>query len=87
MDVDDKDLPYYQGKEAAHYFMGIVYLEAGKFDKARETFQLVLRSKPEGKWHKPSDKMWKKTDRAVRSLRGWTVGDVGRKIAIKDEVT
>jgi S-layer homology domain len=85
--VDEQKLIYYQGKEAATYFTGLAYLEALDFQKARDSFAAVLNAKREGKWHERADKAWKKTDRIVRALAGITVGDVGKKIAIKDEVT
>jgi tetratricopeptide (TPR) repeat protein len=85
--VDEKRLIYYQGMEAGHYFMGIAYLEALEFQKARDKFADVLNAKREGKWHGPADKAWKKTDKIVRAMAGITVGDVGKKIAIKEQVT
>jgi outer membrane protein assembly factor BamD (BamD/ComL family) len=85
--VDEKKLIYYQGKEALTYFMGIAYLEALEFQKARDKFAEVLNSKREGKWHAKADKAWKKTDKIVRAMAGITVGDVGKKIAIKESVT
>ncbi len=85
--VDEKKLFYYQGTEAAQYFMGLAYLEALEFQQARDKFTAVLNAKREGKWHEKADKAWKKTDNIVRAMGGITVGDVGRKIAIKDSIT
>jgi tetratricopeptide (TPR) repeat protein len=85
--VDETKLIYYQGKEAGHYFMGLAYLEAFEFQKARNQFAEVLNVKREGKWHEKTDKVWKKTDKIVRAISGITVGEVGKKIAIKDQVT
>jgi hypothetical protein len=85
--VDERNLIYYQGTEAATYFMGISYIEALEFTKARDTFAEVLNAKREGKWHEKADKAWKKVDKIVRAMAGITVGDVGKKIAIKDSVT
>lgn len=87
VNVDEKQLVYYQGKEAADYFMGLAYMEALEFQKARDKFADVLNSKREGKWHGMADKMWKKTDKIVRAMAGITVGDVGKKIAVKDSIT
>lgn len=87
VNVDEKQLVYYQGKEAADYFMGLAYMEALEFQKARDKFADVLNSKRAGKWHGMADKMWKKTDKIVRAMAGITVGDVGKKIAVKDSIT
>ncbi len=67
--------------------MGLAYLEALEFQKARDKFAEVLNAKREGKWHEKADKAWKKTDKIVRAMAGITVGDVGKKIAIKEAVT
>ncbi|MBJ6723865.1 S-layer homology domain-containing protein [Geomonas sp. Red875] len=85
--VDEKQLVYYQGKEAANYFMGVAYLESLQFAKARDQFQKVLDSRSNGKWHEKADRAWKKVDRIVRAMAGITVGDVGKKIAVKETVT
>jgi len=87
LNPDERKLLYYQGKEAITYFMGLSYLEALEFAKARDSFSAVLGSRQEGKWHEKADQGWKKTDRIVRALAGITVGDVGKLIAIKDSVT
>ena len=85
--VDEQQLVYYQGKEAANYFMGLAYLEALEFQKARDKFAEVLNMKREGKWNERADRAWKQTDKIVRAMAGITVGDVGKKIAIKDSIT
>ena len=84
--VDERKLLFYDGKEAAIYFMGMAYLNAREFQKARDSFSDVLNAKREGKWHEMADKGWKKTDKIVRALSGITVGDVGKEIAMKDSV-
>ena len=49
--VDEKKLSYYRGVEAAHYFMGVAYMTAYEFSKARDSFQKVLGAKMDSKWH------------------------------------
>jgi len=85
--VDETKLTYYQGAEAAHYFLGKAYLAALEFRQARDKFADVLNAKREGKWHEKADKAWKKTDKIVRAMAGITVSDVGKQIAVKDSVT
>ncbi len=85
--IDERRLDYYQGKEAASYFMGLAYLEAYQFRKAEDKFRETLDSRKMGKWNEPADKAWKKTSKIVRAMGGITVGDVGKKIAVKDAVS
>lgn len=85
--VNEQNLLYYQGKESANYFMGIAYLQAQEYQKARDEFSNVLNARRDGKWHAPADRGWKKADRIVRATAGITVGDVSKKIAVKDSVT
>ena len=87
MPVDEKLLNYYHGKEAASYFMGLAYLESYSFRKAEDKFRETLDSRKMGKWNAPADQAWKKTSKILRALGGITVGDVGRKIAVKDSVS
>lgn len=85
--VDEKKLTYYQGTEAASYFMGLAYLDAREFQKSRDKFSDVLNMKREGKWHEKADKAWKRVDKIVRAMSGITVGDVGKQIAVKETIT
>lgn len=85
--VDEKLLDYYQGLEAAPYFMGLACLEAYEFRKAEDKFRETLAVRKEGKWNEPADRAWKKTAKIVRAMGGITVGDVGRKIAVKESVS
>lgn len=87
LNVDESKMPYYQGKEAAVYFMGAAYLQALEFQQARDKFAAVLNTKGDSKWHEKADRLWKKTDKIVRAMAGITVGEVGRKIAIKDSIS
>lgn len=85
--IDERLLNYYQGREAASYFMGLAYLEAYQFRKAEDKFRDTLDGRKMGKWNEPADKAWKKTSKIVRAMGGITVGDVGKKIAVKDTVS
>lgn len=84
--VDEKLLDYYQGREAAMYFMGLAYLDAYEFRKAEDKFRDTLGTRRDGKWNEPADRAWKKTTKIVRAMGGITVGDVGKKIAVKESV-
>lgn len=85
--VKEERLIYYQGPESLDYFMGLAFLKALEFQKARDAFARVLNAKKQGKWSAPADAAWKKTDRIVRAEAGPTIGDIGRKIAVQDFVT
>lgn len=85
--IDEKKLIYYQGTEAADYFLGIAYLNAMEFQKSRDKFADVLNMKRDGKWHEKADKSWKRVDKIVRAMAGITVGDIGKLIAVKESVT
>jgi len=85
--VDERLLDYYQGKEAAMYFMGLAYLDAYEFRKAEDKFRDTLGARRDGKWNEPADRAWKKTTKIVRAMGGITVGDVGKKIAVKESVS
>lgn len=84
--VDERLLDYYQGKEAAMYFIGLAYLDAYEFRKAEDKFRETLGTRRDGKWNEPADRAWKKTTKIVRAMGGITVGDVGKKIAVKESV-
>lgn len=87
LNIDENKLGYYQGKKAAHYFMGLFYLESLVFQKAKDKFAAVLNAKKEGKWNEKADRAWKKTDKIIRAIAGITIGNVGKKIAIQDSIT
>jgi tetratricopeptide (TPR) repeat protein len=85
--TDEEKLIYYKVPEAADYFMGAAFLEAGDFQEARDSFEAVLNARSTGKWHGPADKAWKRTDKIVRALSGMTLGDAGKRIAVLEKVT
>lgn len=84
--VDERKLLYYDGREAADYFMGLAYIDGREFQKARDRFDSVLKSRREGKWHDPAEVSWKKTDKLVRALSGITLGDIGNEVAVMDSI-
>ena len=85
--VDERSLIYYDGKEAAPYFMGVAYLEAREFQKARDRFGEVLNMKRDSRWHEPADRGWKRVDKIVRAMAGITLGGVGKEIALRESVS
>ena len=84
--VKEENLPYYQTRSAAHYFMGYAYYKAYEFRKAEMALSKVLSSKP-GKWHDKADNLYKKVQKIVRAMGQYTLTKVAKKIAVKDEVT
>jgi len=83
--VKAEELPYYKGKEAAHYFMGAAYFKAYKFREAEGALSDVLSLAP-GKWHEPANKLYKRVQKINRASANFTMTDVGKKIAVKDGV-
>jgi hypothetical protein len=68
--------------------MGMAYFRgAHDFSRARDLFRQVLDAKREGKWHEKSDTAWRKADKVSRATAGITIGDVGHKIALQDDVS
>ena len=43
--VNEDQLPFYRGREAATYYMGAAYLEASQFENARNRFEDVLNAR------------------------------------------
>jgi len=87
LSVNESNLIYYQAAESVDYFMGLAYLRAHHFQKAREMFASVLKQRPQGKWQIYADMAWKKTDKIARAAAGITVGDIGKRIAVQDKIT
>ncbi len=58
--VDEKKLAYYDGREAATYFMGIAYLEARDFAQARDMFSDIVGGRRDSVWYAPADIYLKK---------------------------
>lgn len=83
--VKAEELPYYKGKEAAHYFMGVAYFKAFKFREAEGSLGDVLALAP-GKWHEPANKLYKQVQKINRASANYTLTDVGKKIAVKGQV-
>lgn len=84
--VDEKRLLFYEGREAATFFMGKAYLEGREFQAARDRFADVLNERKSGRWNSEADAFWKRTDRIVRALAGVTLGDIGKEVAVKESV-
>ena len=88
LSVDENALPYYRGREAATYFMGLAaFRGAHDVTRARALFRQVLDAKRGGRWHEPANTAWRQADKVARATAGITIGDVGRKIAIQTQVS
>jgi tetratricopeptide (TPR) repeat protein len=86
--LDEQRLLYYQGREAALYFMGLAYYRSAQdFGRARDLFRQTLDAKRDSRWHAKADAAWGKTDKIARAMAGITVGNVGRQIATQDQVS
>ncbi len=83
--VKPAELPYYQRKQAADYFMGVAYFKGLRFRDAEETLGVVLSATP-GRWHEPANQLYKRVQKITRAAANFTLTDVAKRIAIKDDV-
>jgi len=83
--VKTEDLPYYRNKEAAPYFMGVAYYKDYRFRDAEDMLARVMGASP-GRWHEPAGKLFKKVHKIIRASASYTLTDVAKRIAVKDEV-
>lgn len=87
LELNENKLDYYQGRDAAYYFMGEAYLEAKEFSKARDKFREVLEMKKQSKWHEKADKAWKRLSKLERAIAGMVLGEIGKKLAQEEKIT
>jgi tetratricopeptide (TPR) repeat protein len=83
--LDGADLPYYRTGEAADYFMALAAYKAQQFLDAEQLLAAVTQTRP-GRWHAPAGTLFRKVHKIVRAMASYTLTDVARDIAIKDEV-
>ncbi len=83
--VNVAELPYYRALEAADYFMGRAAYKAFQFRDAEDLLSRVTQAPP-GRWHQPASALFKKVHKIVRAMANYTLTDVAKRIAIKDEV-
>ena len=86
--VDERQILYYEGREAAAYFLGMAYYHQGhNLSNARDLFRQVLDAKGDGRWHAKADMAWRQADKIARATAGTTIGNVAQQIAIQDQVS
>lgn len=85
--VNERMLLYYNGIESVDYFMGLAYMRAQYFEKARDMFSHVLDAKKNSKWNGYADAAWKRNDKIARAVSGISLGDIGKRIAVQNQVT
>ncbi len=83
--VQSGELSYYRGEAAVDYFMGVAAYKDLQFRDAEDLLAKVTQAPP-GRWHQPASALFKKVHKIVRATTNYTLTDVARKIAIKDEV-
>lgn len=79
-------LPYYRGRVSAPYFMGVSYLKAGAFGKAKRRLSDVMDMDNGGPWGRRAETGWNRADDLLSALSGRTLGDVGRRVALQSSV-
>lgn len=83
--VKPAELIYYRSLEAADYFMGVAAYKDLQFADAEDLLAKVTQAPP-GRWHQPAAALYKKVHKIVRATATYTLTDVAKRIAIKDEV-
>jgi len=84
-EVNTDELPYYRSREAADYFMGVAFFKALDFRDSERALGNVLSVSP-GRWHEPANKLYKRVQKITRASTNFTLTDVAKRIAIKDDV-
>jgi len=84
-DVKGDELPYYQTRSAADYFMGVAYFKALRFRDSEAALARVSGAPP-GRWHEPADRLYKRVQKIIRASASFTLTDVAKGIAVKDQV-
>ena len=80
--VKKGELPYYRGREAADYFMGVAAYKALQFRDAEDHLSQVTQASP-GRWHEPASALYKKVHKILRATANYTLTDVAKRIAVK----
>ncbi|MCP3676593.1 MAG: S-layer homology domain-containing protein [Deltaproteobacteria bacterium] len=86
LEGDGSELLYYKGKAPALYFMGMAYLDAGEFRKAKRLLSDTMDMVREGLWSERAEMGWNRADNILIASGGRTLGDVGRKVAVQSSV-
>lgn len=86
LEGDGSEFLYYKGRASALYFMGMAYLDAGEFRKAKRLLSDTMDMKRDGLWSERAEMGWNRADNILIALRGRTLGDVGRKVAVQSSV-
>ncbi len=85
--LDSRYLPYYRGKVAAYYYMGLAYYEADKYDQAAKMLKKALSLAPTGRYVRAAEKLLKKIQLIEEVESRYSIGDIGKVIAKKDKIT
>jgi len=64
--LDEDNLSFYRTREAASYFMGMAYLDAGAYEAAGEMFSSVLSSRRSGRWRGPAERGLQRVESLTR---------------------
>ncbi len=59
--VEPRKLPYYGGSDAAAFFMGRAYFDAGHIESAMAEYEALSKADRKGKWGKLSEKAFKRS--------------------------
>lgn len=84
--VATSKLIYYRSLTALDYVMSKAYFAAGDYLHAKEMLTHVIAENT-ARWHHPAGKLFAKVHKIERAIAHYTVTDLSRAIATKDEVS
>ena len=84
-EVDPAGLPYYQGRDAADYFMGVATYRFD-FRQAEPYFRRVLAARANGPWQRLAERYYRKLQKITRVSANRMLAAETLRIAIKDTV-
>lgn len=85
-DVKSSKLIYYGSPVALDYAMGKAYFVAGDYTSAKGMLTIVIAENTT-RWHHDAGKLFAKIHKIERAIAHYTVTDVSKVIATKDEVS
>ncbi len=85
-DFDQRQLPYYQSRDAADYFMAIAAYRH-HYPEAEPYLRKVLGAKNSGKWQVLANSVYNKLQKITRLTANRTLSNKVEQIAVKDSVS
>lgn len=85
LEVNEADLPYYQQRDAADYFMAVAWFRED-FRQTEPLLKKVLAARSTGKWQGQAADLYKRVQKISLAAAHHTLSHVALKVAVLDEV-